>query len=530
MDFRYLFPVAFSAIVLNAHAVIPVNLQNMRFPQLSTQFQLIHTPSPTLHVANTLRVLKQHTDAYQVVHLRLQQEYYGFPVHGGYAIFHGKAQAALFKTSPRMTGRLYRDLEAELGPVDPQFVAKGQLALQKAMAAYADAKLSEEKVQPMVYIDKHHRAHWAYHLSFLASYAQAIPKRPSQMIDALTGKVFHAWDDIKTARVLVKGVGYGGNLQIGEYQFGRDLAFLSVRRDQDSGQCYMENQDVRVVNMQHKYSAVSTAMHFACPSNEAVSTDTYWTGAARNGYDKENGAYSPSNDALYGGQVITDLYRKWYGLTVLSYEGLRKPLLMRVHFGQNYANAYWDGKKMTFGDGNEAYYPLVSIGITAHEVSHGFTEQHSNLEYFGQAGGLNESFSDMAAMAAEYYVQGHTRWLIGAEVLKGAQEGQALRYMDKPSRDGKSIDTADAYHEGLNVHYSSGVFNHFFYLLATRPNWTVRQAFQLMLKANMDYWTPSSNFAEAACGVIHASEDLSFPTDDVVDVLQQVALPSSDCK
>ena len=75
----------------------------------------------------------------------------------------------------------------------------------------------------------------------------------------------------------------------------------------------------------------------------------------------------------------------------------------QVHYSNSFENAFWNGQQMTFGDGRNRFYPLVSLDVTAHEVSHGFTEQNSGLVYRNQSGGMNEAFSDMAGEAAEYY-------------------------------------------------------------------------------------------------------------------------------
>ena len=62
-------------------------------------------------------------------------------------------------------------------------------------------------------------------------------------------------------------------------------------------------------------------------------------------------------------------------------------------------------------------------------------------------------------------------YMIG-EGLQGqrhaAPGSAALRYMFKPSLDGVSPDCYRATLGILNVHYSSGVANHFYYLLARR--------------------------------------------------------------
>ena len=116
------------------------------------------------------------------------------------------------------------------------------------------------------------------------------------------------------------------------------------------------------------------------------------------GGDGINGAYSPINDAHFFGGVIDGMYRGWFGVAPLSFQ-----LVMRVHYGRSYENAFWNGTAMYFGDGASYFYPLVSLDVTSHEISHGFTEQHSSLQYSGQSGGINEAFSDMAGEAAEYY-------------------------------------------------------------------------------------------------------------------------------
>ncbi|MEI8640348.1 hypothetical protein P4S68_01815 [Pseudoalteromonas sp. Hal099] len=102
---------------------------------------------------------------------------------------------------------------------------------------------------------------------------------------------------------------------------------------------------------------------------------------------KVNGAYSPLNDAHAFGTAVFDMYQQWYNTAPLTFQ-----LLMRVHSGDNWENATWNGQAMTFGDGADRFYPLVSLDIVSHEVSHGFTSQNSNLIYAEQSGGINESF------------------------------------------------------------------------------------------------------------------------------------------
>ncbi|KTC86143.1 MULTISPECIES: zinc metalloprotease ProA [Legionella] len=528
------------SMVTNAQAAEPVPLQQQSFKAIQLQFQLALPGMMQTSVVSpdTLQFIQQRTDKNQITHIRMQQEYLGFEVFGGYAIMHTKNTANHLLTAQDnvwMNGTLYRGLQTELGQPIADFVKNAPLALQQFKAQYADMDLSEEHVTPVVYIDKQHQAHWAYRVSVYIRHDHQIPERPTAIIDAKTYKPFMQWNDIKTAqlnelnnplRIPVKGMGYGGNTKTSQYLFGKDYPLLDVTYDRLLKNCYMENNSVKVVDMHHKYVSLNGAMKFKCKKSQETNPLTFWMGYKGDGYDRENGAFSPTNDALYSGYVIKHMYHDWYDVEVLSKRGKPMQLVMRVHYGEGYDNAYWDGKQMTFGDGDSSLYPLVSLGIGAHEISHGFTEQHSNLVYTGHSGGLNESFSDMAAQAAEFYSTGKNSWLIGEEIMKS---DEPLRYMDHPSRDGLSIDSTDQYYDGLDVHYSSGVFNRLYYLISTTTNWNPRKSFDVMVKANMDYWSPYTTFDEAGCGVLHATHDLGFSVDDVKKSLDAVAVNYSSC-
>lgn len=516
-------------------AAEPMPLQKASFTEIQQKFHLSvpGVMKSTSVTGDSLQFVRQHTDANKMIHVRMQQQYAGFPVFGGYAIMHSKSSSKLLATTNssnvQMNGVVYQGLHTELGQPDASFIQKGVVALQQFKAKYASNRVSEEQVTPMVYIDDQHHAHWAYKVSVFVSYDDKIPERPTAIIDAQTNKSFIEWNDVKTVLKSAKGVGFGGNHKVGEYQYGKELPLLELSRDDDAQMCFMENKDVKVIDMLHKYYSKNKPMEFSC-TNSDNSLNAYFTGYAADGYDKDNGAASPTNDALYAGYVIKHMYHDWYGMEVLTKsDGSPMQLVMRVHYGEGYENAYWDSKQMTFGDGDTMMYPLVSLGVGGHEISHGFTEQHSGLEYYGQSGGMNEAFSDMAAQAAEYYSVGKNSWQIGPEIMKEDSGYDALRYMDKPSRDGSSIDTADDYYGGLDVHYSSGVYNRLFYILSNQPEWNVRKAFDVMVKANIDYWTPYASFEEGGCGVLSAAKDLGYSLDDVKKSLTEVTISYQSC-
>lgn len=321
------------------------------------------------------------------------------------------------------------------------------------------------------------------------------PTRPFTMLDAHTGEVIDRWEGIAHAQV---GTGPGGNEKTGMYEYGTDYHYLDVL--ENGTECVMESENVVTVDLNGATDG-DTTYRYECPRNE---------------HKAVNGAFSPLNDAHYFGNIVFDMYKNWFDTAPLSFK-----LMMRVHYGSNYENAFWDGKAMTFGDGESFFYPLVSLDVSAHEVSHGFTEQNSGLVYANQSGGMNEAFSDMAGEAAEYYMKGTNDWMVGRDIFK--EEG-ALRYMDDPSRDGSSINNASEYYDGLNVHYSSGVFNKAFYHLATTQGWDTKKAFELFVLANQIYWSENSDFWQGACGVKNSATDLGYSADDVVAAFNLVGV------
>ncbi len=535
----YLSPLA-AALALtiqpSAHAAEAIQVNHLSLKGLQQQFQLlVPGQSQAVTQADSLKVVRGHMDKNKIHHTRLQQYYHNVPVFGGYAINHGKTEAKnlLSQTADHshLTGKLFNGLQNDLGQPKAGFIKNAKSALEQFKTAFKANQLSEADVKPMVYVDENQQAHWAYQVSVLVEDGQSIPKRPTAIIDADTMKPFVQWDNIKTITRPVKGYGFGGNNKTGQWSYdNKTFPMLEMTRDDELQICYMENNHVKVIDLASDYSSTTRAMSFECLDESSLGDSVYYTGYDADGYDNVNGAYSPSNDALYIGYVIKHMYGDWYNEQPLTnMDGSPMQLVMRVHYGYRYQNAYWDGRQMTFGDGGSIFYPLVSLGVGSHEISHGFTEQHSGLYYFGQSGGMNESFSDMAAMAAEYYSIGTASYLIGPEIVKEDSGFDALRYMDIPSRDGDSIDSADDYYGGLDVHYSSGVFNRMFYLIATTPDWNPRKAFDVMVKANMDYWTPYSSFKDGACGVIQATKDLGYSMDDVRKAINEVAIDTSTC-
>lgn len=513
---------------------------------------LSHAPLNTLkNIINTNEQLKEKSQTVafnKTLHIRLQQEYLGYRVWGAEAIVHlphiatpisgFNVASILNQPNASMDGMIYSDIQKDIGSIPVRSLISETKAIDLAIAQYqsdtggAKSLIATKQIELIVFVDENSKAHWAYkvELKVPAVARNKMPSKPVYILDALDAKVYAKWDEIKTSHVEVSGGGYGGNKKMGKLSYDglssyeRHLAKLTVDRDDAAKRCYLKNSEVIVKEFESE-----TVSSFVCNKVNDKHNNVYWSG----NLGAINDGYSPDNDALFGGQVIKAMYQSWYGIPVLSRNG--KPMLLEMVVHDPIENAFWDGEKMTFGDGEDTFYPLTSLGVAAHEVSHGFTEQHSDLVYYGQSGGMNESFSDMAAQAAEIFAYNSNSWMIGPEIMKSKNE--ALRYMDKPSKDCKggspgdwcSIDSADQYYSGLDVHFSSGVYNHFFYLLATTKGWDVRKAFDVMLHANSHYWISSTNYKSGACGVLKAAADLKYDTAGVKAAFDGVKIDTSNC-
>ncbi|MBA6304977.1 M4 family metallopeptidase [Colwellia sp. MB02u-14] len=410
-----------------------------------------------------------------------------------------------------LQGSLMVNISDDLNSVTPGMLNGKALGKLKQLLGHNNIKNS--KTDLVIYVNSDNKAQLAYRVEYLTSESD-VPSRPMAFIDANDGGILMSWEGINHAQKSVKGkpgggsgggsttpttlTGPGGNSKTGIYYYGTDFANLIATSNGST--CSLDSPNVITTDMGNSTRRGSTA--------QVTCGDT--------GEDLTNGAFAPMNDAQAFGNVIFDMYGEWYGVTPLS-----QKLEMRVHYGRNYENAFWDGTAMSFGDGATTFHPLVSLDVSAHEVSHGVTEQRSGLVYSGESGGMNEAFSDMAGEAAENFMHGTNDWMVGEQIFKG---NGALRYMDDPTKDGRSIAHASDMTNGLDVHLSSGVYNKAFYLLAMTNGWSVETAFGLMLRANDLYWTASSTFNAGACGVESAAADLGLNSSDVSSAFSAVGV------
>ncbi len=254
-------------------------------------------------------------------------------------------------------------------------------------------------------------------------------------------------------------------------------------------------------------------------SVDFVDSDTLWD------------SFSPSinryaTDAHWGTEMTYDYFFNIHGRN--SIDNLGFTLRSYVHYSTNYVNAFWDGQRMTYGDGDATTNPLTTLDITGHEVTHGLTNFSSGLIYGLESGALNESFSDIFGVTVEQYARnGNWNWTMGEEI------GSAFRSLSNP----KAYGDPDTY-KGSNwynlvncnpssgngwcgVHTNSGVQNYWFYLLSEGGSGTndrgdayqvdsigIIKASRVAFRNNTFYLTPSSDYEEARYFAFRSAVDL----------------------
>ncbi|MEU9151795.1 M4 family metallopeptidase [Streptomyces sp. NPDC048417] len=236
-------------------------------------------------------------------------------------------------------------------------------------------------------------------------------------------------------------------------------------------------------------------------------------------------------DVAFGAAATWDFYKNVFGRNGIRNDGVAA--YSRAHYGNNYVNAFWQDACfcMTYGDGSGNTHPLTALDVAAHEMSHGVTAATAGLTYSGESGGLNEATSDIFAAAVEFYENlpaDVPDYEVGEKIdING--DGTPLRYMDKPSKDGASSDNWSPSLGGLDVHYSSGPANHFFYLLSEgsgaktvngvaydSPTYDgrpvtgigIENAQQVWYRALTTYMTSSTDYAGARTATLQAAADL----------------------
>jgi Zn-dependent metalloprotease len=197
-----------------------------------------------------------------------------------------------------------------------------------------------------------------------------------------------------------------------------------------------------------------------------------------------------------------EFYQDVLGRDSIDNQGLN--LDANVNFGTGYDNAFWDGTRMVFGNGDDSIFIDFTndVDVPGHELTHGVTQYTAGLQYTDQPGALNEATSDIMGACIDARVNGKDEgtfnWLIGEDVVGPNFFGNAIRSMKYP---GSAYDgdpqpmTMSGYVVGGDPHVNSGIINRWFYLMASDLG---MEAAALIWYQTLENLWPTAQFADAA--------------------------------
>ncbi|MGW2707009.1 M4 family metallopeptidase [Streptomyces sp. NPDC001340] len=435
-------------------------------------------------------------DADGTVHTRYERTYAGLPVLGGDLVVE-TAKSGATKSVIKANNASLK--VAGLTPAVSKASVEKQ-AVQRAKAL-GGSKSAADSVRKVIWAGSG-KPVLAYETVVGGLQDDGTPNQLHVVTDAATGKKLFEYQGIRTG--------------VGNTQYSGQVTLTTTQ----SGSNYTLNDGARgshkTYNLNHGTSGTGTLF--------SQTNDTWGNGTTSN-------AATAGADAHYGAAVTWDFYKNTFGRSGIKNNGVGA--YSRVHYGNAYVNAFWDDSCfcMTYGDGSGNADPLTSIDVAGHEMSHGVTSNTAGLNYSGESGGLNEATSDIFGTGVEFYANNSSDvgdYLIGEKIdING--DGTPLRYMDKPSKDGASKDSWYSGIGGIDVHYSSGPANHFFYLLSEGSGTKVingvtynsptadglpvtgigrDKALQIWYRALTTKWTSTTNYAGARTGTLAAAGEL----------------------
>lgn len=375
------------------------------------------------------QVVRTKVDANGAAHTRYTRTFKGLRVYGGDFVIHTAPNGSYAGSSVGLAA-----------PLTLATAPKVTLTSVKATARKAFSGKLESVGTPELFVDASSgKGRLAYETVLSGWHTDGqTPSRFHVISDAVSGKVIGSYDEIE----MVAGTGqsvYSGTVAV-------DTTL--------SGSTY------QMIDPSHGNGTT-------CDMNNGTSTCTTFTNND-NSWGDTNTRQRAGVDAHFGAAKTYDYFKNVHGRNGIFGDGRGVP--SRVHYGNNYVNAFWDGSRMTYGDGSGNSRPLVSLDVAAHEMSHGVTENvvPGGLTYSGESGGLNEATSDIFGNMVEFYANTTADpgdYQVGEKInING--NGTPLRYMYDPKLDGSSDTCWTTGTKNKDVHYSSGVANHFFFNLA----------------------------------------------------------------
>ncbi|QHS23334.1 peptidase M4 family protein [Virgibacillus sp. MSP4-1] len=460
----------------------------------------INNPKKNFKVKNVQK------DQLGMTHVRFQQTEKDVPVEGTEIIVHFNKQNEVVAVNGRHNKAVKNadvDTNADLTESEAVTIAKSAVNAPESLTYKPTSEL-------VVYTFKgQNTLSYKVNLNFLGDQ----PGNWFVFVDANTGEIVDQYnallhtDDMK--KKAINGIGQGVH--------GEKRTLHATKETQSGQESVFKLYDETHQNLEGIYTFDhNTGELFENSSNAWVSDYA-----------------SPAVDAHYNSEKVYDYYLNEHDRNSLDGEGM--PIISYVHFGENYNNAFWNGRFMTYGDGDGEFMVPLSAGldVAAHEMTHGVITHSANLNYRNQSGALNESFADVFGALIDA-----DDWEVGEDIMgsEAKESGRiSLRSLSNPDKYPVSDDVAPfgdgQYPEHMNefydlpldidnggVHINSSITNHAAYLIGEQLG--KDKLGHIYYRALTAYLTPTSNFSDARKAIVQSAEDLYGESSEEVTAVK----------
>lgn len=446
-----------------------------------------------------LKVKSVQKDELGMTHVRFTQAINGISVEGSEVMVHFNENHEIVSVNGR-TNQTLAD-----AAVDTAASISSDAALQVALSSVnATEELTYEPTTELVVYPFEKKNHTAYKVN--VNFMGDEPGNWFVYVDANSGKVIDQFNGLMHAEEnkTQKGVGKGVH---GEH---RELHITRVKE---------EGSGTKFALADYSYENLGGIFTYDAKNDGDSRNDTLYMGnsaAFISDYDRA------AVDAHYNSEKVYEYYLNEHGRNSLDGEGMA--INSYVHFGSNYNNAFWNGRHMTYGDGDGEFFIPLSAGldVAAHEMTHGVISHTANLAYRNQSGALNESFADVFGVLVD-----DEDWEMGEDIMAAAAKADGvtrLRSLSNPNSVVVSNPQRAAYGSGFypdhmdefynmplnvdngGVHVNSSITNHAAYLIGQEIG--REKLGKIYYRALTVYLTSNSNFSDARQAIVQSAIDL----------------------
>lgn len=448
-----------------------------------------------------LKVKSVQKDKLGMTHVRFNQAVNGVSVEGSEVVVHFNKNNEVVSVNGRVNQTIADDA------VDTAVSLSSESALKTALSSVsAPEELTYEPTAELVVLPFEGKNYTTYKVN--VNFMGDEPGNWFVFVDAKTGEVIDKYNGLMHADEMTTQKGAGKGVH-GEH---RELHITQVKEP---------NAGTKFALADYSHENLGGIVTYDAKNDNTSSNDTLYVGnsaAFIGDYDRA------LVDAHYNSEKVYEYYLNEHGRNSLDGEGMA--IISKVHYGNNYNNASWNGRWMTYGDGDGVFMTSLSAGldVAAHEMTHGVITHSANLVYRNQSGALNESFADVFGALVD-----DSDWEMGEDIMAPAAKADGvtvLRSLSNPNsvvvsneqrraystNGGVYPDHMDEFYhmptsvDGGGVHVNSSITNHAAYLIGQEIG--REKLGQIYYRALTVYLTPNSDFSDARQAIIQSAIDI----------------------